>query len=70
MRSDKSFGVALFLAVIFGWLGAHRFYADRTLTAVLQAATLGGLGVWWMIDIVVVAVGALRDATGRPIRWG
>jgi TM2 domain-containing membrane protein YozV len=69
MRSNKSYGVAVFLVVFFGWVGAHRFYADRWVTATLQALTLGGLGVWWMVDIFVVALGGLTDATRRPIRW-
>lgn len=69
MRSDRSFGVTVVLVVFFGYVGAHRFYAGRNLTAVVQAVTLGGLGVWWIVDIFVVSAGLLRDRSDRLIRW-
>ena len=69
MRSTKSYGVAVVLVVVFGFLGAHRFYAGRWVTAILQAATLGGFGVWWVIDIFAVAFGGFTDVDRRVIRW-
>jgi hypothetical protein len=32
--------------------------------------TLGGFGVWWVVDIFVVALGGLKDGDRRVIRWG
>lgn len=69
MRSNTSYGVAVVLVVVFGFLGAHRFYAGRSVTAILQAVTLGGFGVWWVVDIFVVSLGGLTDGEGRVIRW-
>jgi hypothetical protein len=68
--SDKSRGVALALAVLLGPFGAHRFYVGKTGTAALMLVTLGGLGIWYLYDIILVAAGAFRDAEGRPVtRW-
>ncbi len=65
--SDKSRTVALTLAALLGPFGAHRFYAGRTESAVLMACTLGGLGVWWLYDVIVVGFGQFRDDRGRVI---
>ncbi|HEY4100926.1 MAG TPA: TM2 domain-containing protein [Gemmatimonadales bacterium] len=68
--SPRSRTVALILAVVLGVFGAHRFYLGRTRSAVLQILTLGGLGVWWFYDLVLVASGSMRDAEGRLVtRW-
>ena len=68
--SEKSRGVALALAAVLGPFGAHRFYAGRTESGIAMAVTLGGLGVWWLYDLIVTAAGSLRDAEGRRIsRW-
>ena len=68
--SDKSRGVATALAALLGPFGAHRFYVGRTGSGALMAATLGGLGLWWLYDIIVVAAGDFRDAQGRRVsRW-
>jgi hypothetical protein len=65
--SDKSRTVALTLAVLLGPFGAHRFYAGRTESAVLMACTLGGLGIWWAYDVIVVGFGQFRDERNRFI---
>ena len=68
--SDKSRGIATALAAILGPFGAHRFYVGKNGTGALMAATLGGLGVWWLYDLIVVAAGDFRDAEGRRLsRW-
>jgi TM2 domain len=68
--SDKSRGVATALAALLGPFGAHRFYVGKTGTGALMAATLGGLGLWWLYDLIVVAAGDFRDADGRRVsRW-
>jgi hypothetical protein len=66
--SDKSRGVALALAAILGPFGGHRFYVGKTGTGVLMAATIGGLGLWYLYDLILVASGSFRDAEGRLVR--
>ncbi|MBA2626669.1 MAG: TM2 domain-containing protein [Gemmatimonadales bacterium] len=68
--SDKSRGVALALAAVLGVFGGHRFYAGKTGTGILMAATLGGAGLWYLYDLILVASGGFRDSHGRRItRW-
>ncbi len=66
--SAKSRGVALALAAVLGPFGGHRFYVNKPGTGVLMALTLGGVGLWWLYDIILIAGGSFRDADGRLIR--
>jgi hypothetical protein len=69
--SDRSRGVTLGLAVVGGVFGLHRFYAGRVESGVWMCLTLGGLGVWYLYDVVVIAASDMRDGEGRRIaRWG
>jgi hypothetical protein len=70
VSSDKSRGVAFTLAILLGVFGAHRFYAGKIGTGLLQLGTLGGLGVWYLYDVILVASGGFKDSEGRRIsRW-
>jgi hypothetical protein len=58
------------LAALLGPFGAHRFYVGKNGSGALMAVTLGGLGVWYLYDLIVVAAGDFRDADGRRLsRW-
>lgn len=65
--SPKSRGVALGLAVVLGWFGAHRFYAGRIGSGIAQLCTLGGLGLWTIYDIIMIGAGNFRDDSGRRL---
>ena len=68
--SPRSRGVALALAALLGPFGAHRFYVGKTGTAALMLCTLGGLGLWYLYDVILVAGGSFRDMDGRLVsRW-
>ncbi len=69
--SKRSRGVALVLGVVGGWLGMHRFYVGKPGTGLAMICTFGGLGMWWLYDLVLLAAGDFRDADGLPLRnWG
>jgi TM2 domain-containing membrane protein YozV len=65
--SERSRGVALALAGVLGVFGAHRFYVGKTGTGLLMLCTLGGAGLWWLYDLILVAGGSFRDASGRLV---
>jgi TM2 domain-containing membrane protein YozV len=65
--SERSRGVALALAVLLGPFGGHRFYVRKTGTGVLMLCTLGGAGLWYLYDVIMVATGSFRDAGGRLV---
>lgn len=68
--SEHSRAVALALSVVGGVFGLHRFYAGRIQSGICMCLTLGGLGIWYLYDIAIVAVGEFRDGDGRRLtRW-
>ena len=66
--SKRSRGVALGLCFFGGVFGLHRFYLEKTKTAIAMLLTLGGLGVWYLYDLVLLAAGEMRDAEELPVR--
>ena len=68
--SSKSRLIALLFCFFLGLLGIHRFYAGKIGTGVLMLITLGGMGVWWVIDIILIACGSFRDKHNkRLVSW-
>ncbi len=67
-QSDKSFVAAVLLCFFLGPLGVHRFYLGKTGTGILCLVTLGGLGIWSLIDFVRLVVGSMKDKNGLPLR--
>ncbi len=65
--SDKDFMITLLLSILVGGFGADRFYLGHIGLGVLKLITLGGCGVWAIIDIILIAIGNVRDAQGRPL---
>ena len=68
--SDKSRLAALLLCWFLGPLGVHRFYVGKVGTGILMILTLGGLGIWALIDLIMIIIGSFTDAEGRRLlRW-
>jgi TM2 domain-containing membrane protein YozV len=65
--SPKSRLAAALLAFFLGALGIHRFYVGKIGTGVLMIVTLGGLGIWVIVDIIVILVGSFRDKQNRVL---
>ena len=60
--------LALFLLTFFvGVLGVHRFYVGKIGTGVLMLITLGGLGVWLLVDLLLVVTGQFTNKDGQKI---
>ena len=59
--------VALLLCLFLGMLSAHRFYVGKTGSGVLQIVTLGGLGIWLLIDLIMIICGMFTDNEGSPL---
>lgn len=65
--SPYSRGVALALSITLGMFGAHRFYTGKTGTGLLMLVTLGGMGFWYLYDLILIGSGEFRDSEGRVV---
>ncbi len=66
--SDKQKLTAGLLQILLGGVGAGRWYLGNTGIALAQLFTCGGLGVWALIDGIMMLTGNVRDNNGRPLR--
>lgn len=55
------YNTALILSILFGWLGADRFYVGHIGLGLLKLFTFGALGVWWFIDIILFATRKIQN---------
>jgi TM2 domain-containing membrane protein YozV len=60
-NSPKSARTALLLCLFLGAIGAHRFYVGKIGTGILMLLTWGGLGIWVLVDIILIASCQFRD---------
>ena len=65
--SEKKMVVAALLCFFLGAFGFHRFYVGKIGTGVLQIFTLGGLGIWTLIDFVMILTGSFKDSEGQSL---
>jgi TM2 domain-containing membrane protein YozV len=69
-QSDKRILPAALLCFFLGVFGAHRFYVGKIGTGFLQLVTLGGLGIWSLIDLIFIVCGMFSDSDDQKItQW-
>jgi hypothetical protein len=66
--SDKEWLTTVLISWLLGFLGVDRFYLGYTGLGIAKLLTCGGLGVWSIIDLVLVLLRKIPDAQGRPLR--
>jgi len=67
-NTDNRYITTLLLCWFLGVLGVHRFYTGHTLIGVLQLITLGGCGIWTLIDFIIILLGNFKDSDGVKIK--
>lgn len=68
--SEKSGIACLLFLLLLPPLGLHRFYVGKIGTGILFLITGGGLGLWWLIDLIILIVGSFTDANGQTVKLG
>ena len=66
--SDKTKLVGILLLLFLGGIGAHRLYVGKVGTAILFILTLGGFGIWAIIDLIALITGSFRDSQGKLLK--
>lgn len=66
--SDKDWTTTLIISVLLGGLGIDRFYLGYTGLGIAKLLTLGGCGIWALIDLILIVLRKVPDAQGRPLR--
>jgi len=61
----KDWLTTVLLCFFLGVFGVHRFYTGHTAIGVVQLLTLGGCGIWALIDFIIIIVGNFKDAKGN-----
>jgi len=47
--------LVLVMSAVFGHLGVDRFIMGKVGTGILKLITFGGLGIWWLVDLILIA---------------
>ncbi len=65
--SPRSRLATLLFCIFLGGIGVHRFYVGKTGTGIAMIFTLGGLGIWVLVDLIMIIVGEFKDIEGRHV---
>jgi len=67
--SEKRILPTFLLFLVLSWpLGAHRFFLKRYASAILFIITIGGFGIWWIIDFILIVTGSMKDDGGQVVK--
>jgi TM2 domain-containing membrane protein YozV len=67
-KSKKGFVPTILLCFFLGTLGVHRFYVGKIGTGIVMLITLGGVGVWTLIDFIMIVLSKFKDKQGNYIQ--
>ena len=67
--SEKRILPTFLLFIVLSWpFGAHRFFLRRHASAILFIITIGGCGIWWIIDFILIVTGSMKDDEGKLVK--
>ena len=66
-ESSFNWTAVFFLSLFLGFFGIDRFYVGKKKSGVVKLLTFGGSGIWWLVDLIIIATGKSTDASKRKI---
>lgn len=66
--NQKDFMTASMLSLFLGFLGVDRFYLGKVGTGILKLLTLGGYGIWYIIDLILILTGSMKSKNGLELK--
>ena len=68
VEGEKKGLTALILCLFLGYFGAHRFYVGKTFTGLLMLCTFSLLGIWYVIDLIMLITGNFSTKGGQKLK--
>ena len=65
--STKDWTTAMIFSWLLGGFGVDRFYLGYTGLGLLKLFTLGGCGIWSIIDAILITMKNIPDSNGAPL---
>ena len=66
--SNRNWNTAFLLSILLGIFGADRFYVGRPGLGILKLVTFGGYFVWWLVDVILLLQGRMKDDLGKLVQ--
>ena len=66
-RSEANWWTTFLLSFWLGYFGADRFYLNSPMLGVLKLITVGGLGLWWLADLILLCANRMHDDNGGVV---